>query len=147
MSKRKGLSAEDKRAVILKIYHETKDVYNLKEIEHLASKAGVVLQTVKEHNQGLIDDGLVNSDKIGSSNFFWSFPSKAYQDRIFERDRLKLKMETSKRTIDELKTKIEVNEEQRKAPGRQEKVVYNISSLYYISSKDLLIYLPIRFRD
>lgn len=27
-------------------------------------------------NQSLVDDGLVDMDKIGSSNFFWSFPSK-----------------------------------------------------------------------
>jgi Mnd1 HTH domain len=38
MSKRKGLSAEDKRRVILSIYHEKKEPFNLKEIETLASK-------------------------------------------------------------------------------------------------------------
>lgn len=27
-------------------------------------------------NQSLVDDRLVDMDKIGSSNFFWSFPSK-----------------------------------------------------------------------
>jgi hypothetical protein len=31
----------------------------------------VVLQSVKEINQGLVDDKLVCMDKIGSSNFFW----------------------------------------------------------------------------
>ncbi|KAJ3497572.1 hypothetical protein NMY22_g19685 [Coprinellus aureogranulatus] len=37
---------------------------------------GIVSQTVKEVLQGLVDDGLVQMDKIGSSNFFWSFPSQ-----------------------------------------------------------------------
>lgn len=37
-------------------------------------------------NQSLIDDFLVFSDKIGSANFFWSFPSKAYQDQCARRD-------------------------------------------------------------
>lgn len=41
MSKRKGVSLEEKRARILRIYHESKDVFNLKEVEKLASKAGV----------------------------------------------------------------------------------------------------------
>ena len=45
--KRKGLSAEEKRAVILNIYHTQKDAFNLKEIELLGSKAGVVQQTVR----------------------------------------------------------------------------------------------------
>lgn len=44
MAKRKGMSVEEKRRVVLSIYHTTKDVFNLKEIEALASKQGVVQQ-------------------------------------------------------------------------------------------------------
>lgn len=33
--------------------------------------------SVKEVLQSLVDDGLVDSDRIGTSNYFWSFPSKA----------------------------------------------------------------------
>ena len=33
MSKRKGLSADEKRRVILDIYHSQKEPFNLKEIE------------------------------------------------------------------------------------------------------------------
>ena len=36
---------------------------------------GVVSQVIKDVNQSLVDDGLVNTDKIGSSNFYWSFPA------------------------------------------------------------------------
>lgn len=32
--------------------------------------------SVQDINQALVDDGLVDMDKIGSSNFYWSFPSK-----------------------------------------------------------------------
>lgn len=32
-------------------------------------------------NQALVDDGLVDMDKIGISNFFWSFPSKVVVTR------------------------------------------------------------------
>ncbi|KAF4621435.1 hypothetical protein D9613_000676 [Agrocybe pediades] len=35
-----------------------------------------VSQSVKDVLQSLVDDGLVQADKIGSSNFFWSFPSQ-----------------------------------------------------------------------
>jgi hypothetical protein len=44
--KRKGLSGDEKRDVILRCYHEALQPFNLKEIENAASKAGVVLQTV-----------------------------------------------------------------------------------------------------
>ncbi|KIK01445.1 hypothetical protein K443DRAFT_132336 [Laccaria amethystina LaAM-08-1] len=37
---------------------------------------GIVSQSIKEVLQSLVDDGLVQTDKIGSSNFFWSFPSQ-----------------------------------------------------------------------
>lgn len=88
MSKRKkGLSLDEKRKVILCIYHESLTPFNLKEIEQLASKRGVVQQSVKEVNQSLVDDGFVCCDKIGSSNFFWSFPLKViitlYIGRIY----------------------------------------------------------------
>ncbi|CAM9762536.1 unnamed protein product [Laminaria digitata] len=78
---KKGLSLEEKRAKILNIYHGTKSIFSLKEIEKAASKQGVVSQTVKDVNQSLVDDGLVDMDKIGPSNFFWSFPSKAVVNR------------------------------------------------------------------
>lgn len=40
-----------------------------------------VLQTIKDVNQALVDDALVDCDKIGSGNYFWSFPSKLSQAR------------------------------------------------------------------
>ena len=35
---------------------------------------------VADVNNGLVDDGLVDKEKIGGSNFFWSFPGK--KDRL-----------------------------------------------------------------
>ena len=35
------------------------------------------MQSVKDVLQSLVDDGLVDSDRIGTSNYFWAFPSKA----------------------------------------------------------------------
>ncbi|KII92401.1 hypothetical protein PLICRDRAFT_133971 [Plicaturopsis crispa FD-325 SS-3] len=73
----RGLSAEDKRVKLLEIFHESKDYYQLKELEKLGPKLkGIVSQSVKEVLQSLVDDDLVRVDKIGSSNFFWSFPSE-----------------------------------------------------------------------
>ncbi|PSC75165.1 meiotic nuclear division 1-like protein [Micractinium conductrix] len=70
------MSLEEKRQTLLGIFHETKEVFQLKEVEKLASKRGVVLQSVKEVLQGLVDDDLVHSEKIGISNYFWYFPSE-----------------------------------------------------------------------
>ena len=43
------------------------------DIEKLAMKKGVVLQSIKEVLQSLVDDDFVHQDKIGISNFFWAF--------------------------------------------------------------------------
>lgn len=86
MGKPKGVSWDEKRKRILNIFYETvtstqKTVYNLKEIENLGAKAGVIINTVKDVLQSLLDDNLVDTDKIGIGNFYWAFLSKAQQNR------------------------------------------------------------------
>lgn len=88
----KRMSTEEKRKKVLSIYHQTKQVYTEKEIVTLATKAGVNTNTIVDINTSLIDDGLVEKEKIGGSNYFWSFPSK--QDHM-------MKME-HKQTIEEI---------------------------------------------
>lgn len=74
------MSKEEKRKVVLDIYHKSKEVYTEKEILALVSKAGV--NAGEEVNNALVDDGLVDKEKIGGSNFFWSFPGK--KDRLLQ---------------------------------------------------------------
>ena len=50
IGKRKGLSFEEKRDRLLKIYYRLREPLNLKEIEKLGPKAGVIPQAVKEVN-------------------------------------------------------------------------------------------------
>ena len=38
------------------------------------------IRSVEDVNNALVDDGLVSKEKIGGSNFFWSFPGK--KDRL-----------------------------------------------------------------
>jgi len=118
----KGLSAEDKRKTVLQLLRSSKRPYTLKDLEKLAAKAGVVQNTVKDVVQGLEQDGLVDMDKIGSTNWFWSFPSK---DAAARRTKLRQTQErvTSleaeiaqlKERRDELERDRPQNEERRRA--------------------------------
>ncbi|CAB4058725.1 Meiotic nuclear division protein 1 homolog [Lepeophtheirus salmonis] len=82
MSSRKGLSFEEKRTRMLELFYEKKDFFLLKELEKIAPKEkGIVTQSVKEVVQSLADDTLVDTDKIGTSVYYWSFPSKATATR------------------------------------------------------------------
>eukprot|EP00658_Telonema_sp_P-2_P039337 TRINITY_DN2814_c0_g1_i1.p1 TRINITY_DN2814_c0_g1~~TRINITY_DN2814_c0_g1_i1.p1 ORF type:complete len:204 (+),score=72.62 TRINITY_DN2814_c0_g1_i1:175-786(+) len=75
--KKRGLSLEDKREKVLGMFHSTLDVLNIKEVEKGATARGVIAQSVKDVLKSLVDDDMVENDKIGIGSFFWSFPSKA----------------------------------------------------------------------
>ena len=66
---------------------------NLKELEKLGVKAGVIIQAIKEILDVLVADSLVESDKIGSANFYWSLPSKANEVMIAKNKANHLKIE------------------------------------------------------
>ncbi|XP_029168107.1 meiotic nuclear division protein 1 homolog [Nylanderia fulva] len=78
MSKRKGVSLDEKRLRIIQIFHEKKEFFTLKEIEKIASKEkNIVIQSVQDVLQALVDDGLVQSGKVGTSTYFWKFPGES----------------------------------------------------------------------
>ncbi|KAG6801657.1 meiotic nuclear division protein 1 isoform X1 [Apis mellifera caucasica] len=88
MSKRKGLTLDEKRIRMLHLFYEKKEFFTLKELEKIAPKEkGIIAQSVKDVLQTLVDDGLVRSEKIGTSVYFWTFPGEnitAIEQRISE---------------------------------------------------------------
>ena len=102
MSKRKGLSYEEKTVKLLELFHDDKDVYTLKQLEPLAQKRkGIISKSVKDVLQALLSEGLVEGDKIGTGQYYWSFPSQAALVQA--------------RTIEKLEADIEVAREQHRA--------------------------------
>lgn len=89
--------------IVCSIYHKDQQVYTEKEITALAAKAGVNANSIEAVHNGLIDDGLVEKNKIGGSNFFWSF--KAKKDR-----KAQIQHENTLKLIDELKPKVTASE-------------------------------------
>ncbi|CAK9813593.1 Meiotic nuclear division protein 1 homolog [Anthophora plagiata] len=73
---------------MLQLFYERKEFFTLKELEKIAPKEkGIVVQSVKDVLQALVDDGLVRSEKIGTSVYFWTFPGEnitAVEHRISE---------------------------------------------------------------
>lgn len=55
---------------------------------------------VVDVNQSLVDDGLVDKEKIGGSNFFWSFPAK--KDRLMQ-----IQHEKTLESIEDLTKKVQ----------------------------------------
>ncbi|XP_034244349.1 meiotic nuclear division protein 1 homolog [Thrips palmi] len=108
MSKKKGVSAEDKRSRMLELFYEKKEFFQLKELEKMGPKEkGVIAQSVKDVIKSLCDDNLVDAEKIGTSVYFWAFPSKA--------------VHAKKRQLEDLKSRLE--EANKKLKTSREKVI------------------------
>lgn len=129
MSKRKGMSAEDKRTALLGMYHASKTVYTLQEVEKEGPKTGVVRSAVLDVNQQLVDDGLVETDKIGSTGYYWSFPSKRVQNVSLQSSGLEeeIKLETSE--LAETHKKVKVVRESRVESASRDAQLKQLSSL------------------
>lgn len=105
MSKKKGLSVEEKRSRMMDFFFEKKDFFQLKELERQCQKEkGITSMSVKEILQSLVDDGMVDTEKIGTSVYFWAFPSKASQNR-------KAKIAELEAKVADVKEKVAVVEE------------------------------------
>jgi hypothetical protein len=106
MSK-KRLSADDKKRLMLQLLHEKKDVFQLKDLERIAPKEkGIIAQSVKDVLQSLVDDSLVDSEKIGTSIYYWSFPSKAHSVKKAQLDDIHEQIKSSKDKLKEYEVKL-----------------------------------------
>ncbi|XP_056647628.1 meiotic nuclear division protein 1 homolog [Diorhabda sublineata] len=93
MSK-KGVSAEEKRKRMLQLFYEKGEFFQLKELEKLAPKAkGIVANSVKDVIKQLVEDGLVDTDKIGTSIYYWAFPSKSLTTRKKQLEKITAELE------------------------------------------------------
>ncbi|XP_051764148.1 meiotic nuclear division protein 1 homolog [Ctenopharyngodon idella] len=119
MSKKKGLSLEEKRSRMMEIFFETKDVFQLKDIEKIAPKSkGITPMSVKEVLQSLVDDNMVDTERVGTSNYYWAFPSKALHTRKRRLEELEIQHEEGnqrkkalQQAVDKAKVGREVNDE------------------------------------
>ena len=71
----------------------------------------------------LVNDNLVETDKIGSSSYYWALPSKIYQVKKNALDRNHQSIESTKTENEALKTKIkEAKASRKETDERREKL-------------------------
>ncbi|CAK70376.1 unnamed protein product (macronuclear) [Paramecium tetraurelia] len=75
--KNKGLSANQKRDRIMKIFTERKEVFSYPQLEKEADKVGIRRDNLKEILESLLSDNLVETENLGTSKCYWSLPSQA----------------------------------------------------------------------
>ncbi|KAG2492313.1 hypothetical protein HYH03_009265 [Edaphochlamys debaryana] len=111
MPPKKGVSAQEKRERLLSIFHDSADVFVIKDIEKLGSKKGINSQIVKEVLQTLLDDDLVHVEKIGISNYYWAFPSEASVKVEAQHRKAEADVTAAKRKREELEAAVAAHKE------------------------------------
>lgn len=104
--KKKGMTLDEKRSTILGIVSTSGDVFNLKDLEKIGAKNGVVEKTVKDVVQSLVDDRFIEVDKIGSGNFYWSFPSASFIKFKVELETLESQLAAEEKACEDLEARI-----------------------------------------
>lgn len=136
MSKKKGLSLEEKRTRMLEIFFESKDVYQLKDIEKIAPKQkGITPMAVKEVLQSLVDDNMVDSERVGTSNYYWAFPSKALNTRKLRLDELKKQISEAKQKKESLKKSVDAAKVGRQDTNKRSALLKELEGLRQESSR------------
>jgi acetone carboxylase gamma subunit len=75
---KKGISFEEKRQRMMSIFKDDQSFFHYKDIEKISLKKGISFPSIKEVLDSLVGDDLVECEKIGTSIYYWSLPSKIY---------------------------------------------------------------------
>ncbi|KAG2712976.1 hypothetical protein I3843_04G143400 [Carya illinoinensis] len=129
MSKKRGLSLEEKREKMLQIFYESQDFFLLKELEKLGPRKGVITQSVKDVVQSLVDDDLVSKDKIGTSVYFWSLPSCAGNQLRNVYHKLESDLQSSKKRLVELVDQCNSLKKGREESDEREKALAELKAI------------------
>ncbi|KAG6421045.1 hypothetical protein SASPL_117594 [Salvia splendens] len=134
MSKKRGLSLEEKREKMLQIFYDSQDFFlieelKLKELEKSGPKKGVIMQSVKDVVQSLVDDDLVFKDKIGTSVYFWSLPSCAGNQLRNIQKKLDADLQSSERRYAELNEQCSALKKGREESDEREKALAELKAI------------------
>ncbi|XP_023189956.1 meiotic nuclear division protein 1 homolog isoform X5 [Xiphophorus maculatus] len=107
-----------------------KDVFQLKDIEKIAPKSkGIAPMTVKEVLQSLVDDNMVDCERIGTSNYYWAFPSKALHARKHKLEELKKQASDAKQRKVSVEKTVEKSKVGREGTKERSSLLKQLQSL------------------
>ena len=129
MKKKKGLSLEDKRQILLKLFKGSGSFFHYKDIEKHCTQNKLSFMIVKDLLAGITADNLLETEKIGSSSFYWSLPNRIYDAKKKQLEREVSNIENSKNEISNLKQKIEENKAIRVENDERKKNLEELAEL------------------
>ncbi|KAI9295149.1 meiotic nuclear division protein 1 [Neoconidiobolus thromboides FSU 785] len=106
----KGITKKEKLKKIQSIFTSS-EFFQLKEIEKKANKLGISPPLVKDLVNELINDQLIVCEKIGTSNYYWAFPTQFFKKKKEENEAIENKIQS----IQEMNSNFNSKVEQHKA--------------------------------
>jgi len=115
---------------MLEIFFERKTFFQLKELEKIAPKEkGITPMSVKDVVQSLVDDEMVDCERIGTSNYFWSYPSKALHKKRTKLDHTQSAIDEAKQRISTYEARLDEAKEGKDDTDNRQEVLSRLSSL------------------
>jgi hypothetical protein len=97
-----------KQATILAWFHKTAVAHSIKDLEKaIPSVASINGMQVKDYLQALSDDNKIRVEKIGSGNWYWSFPSDEKKAKEAMLERAQEEFNKANATLTELQAKVD----------------------------------------
>ncbi|KAJ8943285.1 hypothetical protein NQ318_017303 [Aromia moschata] len=140
---RKGVSAEEKKSRMVQLFYERGECFQLK--FHLRNwkklrpkEKGIVANSVKDVVQKLVEDGVVDTDKISGSIYFWAFPrlivlhfscSKGFTTRKRKLVELENKLDESCKKLKLMEKSAEGSKENREDKDKRNRILDEINDL------------------
>ena len=129
MKKKKGLSLEDKRQILLKLFKGSGSFFHYKDIEKHCTQNKISFMIVKDLLAGITADNLLETEKIGSSAFYWYLPNRVFDAKKKQLERECANIENSKNEIENLKQKIIENKALRVENEERKKNLEELTEL------------------
>lgn len=114
---------------MLEVFYDSQSFFQLKDLEKLGPKKGVISQSVKDVIQSLVDDDLVFKDKIGTSVYFWSLPSRAGNQLRQVRAKLENDHTALRKRASELESKLESSKEGREDSDERQAALAELNAM------------------
>lgn len=133
MAPNRTVSHEEKLKLLHSWFQSTHAFYTLKEIEQKASKACKIPgMQVKELVSNLVDEGLIQQEKSGTTNLYWSFTYTVVMNKIDRAKCLKHDLESKKKHLNQLQQQLEEVRAERSAEAVPERVgrLQDLDALY-----------------
>ncbi|KAF2034650.1 meiotic nuclear division protein 1 [Setomelanomma holmii] len=97
-----------KAATILAWFHKTAQAHSIKDLEKTLPQVGAISgMHVKDYLQALADDNKIRVEKIGSGNWYWSFPSDEKKAKDAALEKAQDEFDKANKTVSELQAKVD----------------------------------------